>query len=75
MLLLVCNATNNSIVFKFVSPQSGGNKKSLYELKGLLLGWRPYQDSNLDLKFRKLPFYPLNYKAITSCKDRNIFIC
>lgn|GEM_PF-4193574 len=23
----------------------------------------PYQDSNLDLKFRKLPFYPLNYKA------------
>ena len=22
-----------------------------------------YQDSNLDLKFRKLPFYPLNYKT------------
>lgn len=24
----------------------------------------PYQDSNLDLKFRKLLFYPLNYKAV-----------
>ena len=22
-----------------------------------------YQDSNLDLKFRKLPFYPLNYRT------------
>gem|GEM_PF-2765364 len=28
----------------------------------------PYQDSNLDLKFRKLPFYPLNYKAKLLCK-------
>ncbi len=24
----------------------------------------PCQDSNLDLKFRKLPFYPLNYRAV-----------
>jgi hypothetical protein len=25
----------------------------------------PHQESNLDLKFRKLPFYPLNYEAIS----------
>ena len=23
----------------------------------------PHQESNLDLKFRKLPFYPLNYRG------------
>lgn len=25
----------------------------------------PHQDSNLDLKFRKLLFYPLNYGAMS----------
>lgn len=25
--------------------------------------WWPHQESNLDLKFRKLLFYPLNYEA------------
>ena len=25
------------------------------------LGWRPHEESNLDLRFRKPLFYPLNY--------------
>lgn len=25
--------------------------------------WHPEQESNLHLKFRKLPFYPLNYRG------------
>ncbi len=29
------------------------------------LAWWPRQDSNLDLEFRKLPFYPLNYRALS----------
>lgn len=34
----------------------------------------PSWESNPNLKFRKLPFYPLNYRGIFSgCKDTNFF--
>ena len=32
-------------------------------INGLYLDKKYHQDSNLNLKFRKLPFYPLNYEA------------
>ena len=31
----------------------------------------PRWESNPNLKFRKLPFYPLNYKGISGCKNTN----
>ncbi len=31
----------------------------------------PHQESNLDLKFRKLLFYPLNYEAVEQNKITN----
>ena len=45
---------------------NGAIEKGIRELKESLifvslLGWRPRQESNLNLGFRKPSFYPLNY--------------
>ena len=37
--------------------------------------WWPHQESNLDLKFRKLLFYPLNYEAVEENKITNKLKC
>ena len=34
-----------------------------------------YPDSNWDLKFRKLPFYPLNYRTAFMCFSVRLFPC
>lgn len=63
------NVFLNHIHINFCFKTGGSSAGLLYSVKGL---WS-HQESNLDLKFRKLLFYPLNYETFAQIY-KNILI-
>ena len=65
-IFLVCYRQDSSLVVGGSWPGDGTRVQCLYVSprrsgKSRNPNWRPRQESNLDLRFRKPLFYPLNY--------------